>query len=347
MSLWRRKEPRPLTPEEQKKAELHLLFGEDITKNFPIRGGIFSTIKGEINAVDKVDFFVNKGDTLGIVGESGCGKTTLARLIMRLVEPTSGTVVFMGGDMTSYPKPLLREARKDMQMVFQDPLSALDPRMTIKNIVGEPLFVYKLARGEELTRRVLELLEIVGLKKEYLNRFPHEFSGGQRQRINVARALALKPSMLVLDEPTSALDVSVQAQVLNLLMELQRSLGLTYIFITHDLSVIFHISDRVAVMYAGKLVELASTEALFSGPEHPYTFALLSAVPVADPNAKRDRVELTGEVPNPARPPLGCRFHPRCWKRGKICFTEEPEFREIHPNHFVACHFPLGQDRKP
>ncbi len=327
--------------DESFDAEEHLLSATDLSKSFPIRGGLFSTIKGEIRAVDRVEFFVDRGETLGIVGESGCGKSTLARLVMRLVPPTSGTVVFMGGDMTHYSPKLLREARRNMQMVFQDPLSALDPRMTIKNIIGEPLIVYGLAKGEELTQKVLELLEIVGLKKEHLNRFPHEFSGGQRQRINVARALALKPTMLILDEPTSALDVSVQAQVLNLLMDLQRSLGLTYIFITHNLNVIFHISDRVAVMYAGKLVELAMTEKLFVTPAHPYSLALLSAVPIADPDAKRERKMLTGEVPSPMDPPSGCRFHPRCWEATERCRDEEPLFREIAPNHFVACHFPL------
>jgi len=287
---------------------------------------------------------VDRGETLGIVGESGCGKSTLARVIMRLVKPTAGRVVFMGGDMTKYSSRVMREARKNMQMVFQDPLSSLDPRMTIKNIVGEPLVSYGLARGEDLTRQVLELLEIVGLKKEHLNRFPHEFSGGQRQRINVARALALKPTMLILDEPTSALDVSVQAQVLNLLMELQNNLGLTYIFITHNLNVIFHISDRVAVMYAGKLLELAPTEQLFTQPALPYSFALLSAVPIADPEAKRERRMLTGEVPSPLNPPSGCRFHPRCWKATQTCVDEEPPFREITPGRFVACHHPLTED---
>jgi peptide/nickel transport system ATP-binding protein/oligopeptide transport system ATP-binding protein len=217
--------------------------------------------------------------------------------------------------------------------------------MTIKNIVGEPLAVYKLARGEELTRKVVELLEVVGLKKEHLNRFPHEFSGGQRQRINMARALALRPTLLVLDEPTSALDVSVQAQVLNLIMELQKSLGLTYMFITHDLSVVFHISDRVAVMYAGKLVELARTETLFTRMAHPYTFGLLSAVPIADPSVKRERKMLTGEVPSPSNPPSGCRFHPRCWKATEKCSSAEPDFREIEPEHYVACHFPLTEER--
>ena len=332
---------------DKAKAEKYLLYGEKVRKTFPVRGGVFSTIKGEVKAVDDVDFFVSKGETLGIVGESGCGKSTLARVIIHLLKPTSGNVVFMGGDLTSYPSKLLRESRKDMQMVFQDPLSALDPRMTIKNIVGEPLVSYKLARGEELTRRVLELLEIVGLKKEHLNRFPHEFSGGQRQRINVARALALKPTLLILDEPTSALDVSVQAQVLNLLMDLQRDLGLTYIFITHNLSVIFHISDRVAVMYAGKLVELAKTEEIFTKAAHPYSFALLSAVPVADPSFKRERREIPGEVPSPLNPPAACRFHPRCWKATERCSTEEPMFREIQPGHYVACHFPLiGEERQ-
>lgn len=314
---------------------------ERVSKSFPIRGGVFSTVQGEVRAVDDVSFFVKKGETLGIVGESGCGKSTLARLIISLLKPSEGKIVFMGGDMTQYRAKLLREARKDMQMVFQDPLSALDPRTTIKNIVGEPLVVYGIAKGERLTKMVIELLETVGLKKEHLNRFPHEFSGGQRQRINVARALALKPTLLILDEPTSALDVSVQAQVLNLLMELQASMELTYIFITHNLNVVFHISDRVAVMYAGKLVELADTEIAFVRPAHPYTFALLSAVPVADPGAKRERIELKGEVPSPTDPPSGCRFHPRCWKADQRCSSEEPAFREVEPGHFVACHYPL------
>jgi len=294
-----------------------------------------------VKAVDDVTFFVKKGETLGIVGESGCGKSTLAKLVISLMKPTDGRVVFIGSDLTKLKPKKLRDTRKNMQMVFQDPLSSLDPRMTIKNIVGEPLVVYGIARGETLTAKVLDLLETVGLKKEHLNRFPHEFSGGQRQRINVARALALKPTLLVLDEPTSALDVSVQAQVLNLLMELQYSLGLTYIFITHNLNVVFHISDRVAVMYAGKLVELGRTEVLFTEPAHPYSSALLSAVPVADPDAKRERGILQGEVPSPLRPPSGCRFHPRCWKATEKCSQAEPEFREIGPEHYVACHYPL------
>jgi oligopeptide transport system ATP-binding protein len=328
-----------------KAAEDRLLDIDHLRKEFPIRGGVFSTVKGEVKAVDDVSFFVRKGETLCIVGESGCGKSTLARLIIRLVKPTSGKIVFMGKDITEYRSKQLRDTRKEMQMVFQDPLSALDPRMTIKNIVGEPLAVYKLARGEELTRKVIELLEVVGLKREHLNRFPHEFSGGQRQRINMARALALRPTLLVLDEPTSALDVSVQAQVLNLIMELQKSLGLTYMFITHDLSVVFHISDRVAVMYAGKLVELARTETLFTRMAHPYTFGLLSAVPIADPSVKRERKMLTGEVPSPSNPPSGCRFHPRCWKATEKCSSAEPDFREIEPEHYVACHFPLTEER--
>jgi oligopeptide/dipeptide ABC transporter ATP-binding protein len=321
------------------------LVAQDLSKFFPIRGGVFSTLKGEIKAVDKVSFFVNKGETLGIVGESGCGKTTLARLIMRLVEPSGGRVVFMGGELLKYSPEKMQEARQHMQMVFQDPLSALDPRMTIKNIIGEPMVVYGIARGENLTQKVTELLEVVGLKKEHLNRYPHEFSGGQRQRINIARALALRPSMLFLDEPTSALDVSVQAKILNLLMDLQRELGLTYVFITHNLGVVFHISDRVAVMYAGKLVELGKTETIFLRPSHPYTKALLSAVAVADPTVKIERITLTGEVPSPAKPPPGCRFHPRCWQRAAECSEKEPLFLEIEPEHFVACYHPLERGR--
>jgi oligopeptide transport system ATP-binding protein len=331
------------TKRQKRDDEPVFLEVDHVSKSFPIRGGVFSTVQGEVHAVDDVSFFVKKGETLGIVGESGCGKSTLARVIISLVKPSEGRVVFMGGDMTKYRAKLLREARKDMQMVFQDPLSALDPRTTVKNIVGEPLVVYGIARGEELARKVVELLETVGLKKEHLNRFPHEFSGGQRQRINVARALALKPTLLILDEPTSALDVSVQAQVLNLLMELQESMELTYLFITHNLNVVFHISDRVAVMYAGKLVELADTETAFIRPAHPYTHALLSAVPVADTKVKRERLELKGEVPSPVDPPPGCRFHPRCWRAKETCSSEEPVFEEIEPGHFVACHYPLAK----
>ena len=320
------------------QSEDALLTASHLSKYFPIRGGVFSTIKGQIQAVDNVDFFVRKGETLGIVGESGCGKTTLARLILRLVEPSKGKVVFMGGELTKYKPQMLREARKNMQMVFQDPLSALDPRMTIKNIVGEPMVVYGTAHGEELTKKVTELLEIVGLKKEHLNRFPHEFSGGQRQRINVARALALKPTLIVLDEPTSALDVSVQAQILNLTMDLQHELGLAYLFIAHDLAVIGQVSDRIAVMYLGQIIELADRAELLVHPLHPYTEALISAVHVPDPHQKREGILLKGEVPSPIEPPPGCRFHTRCPRVKKICCQEAPILRQLEENHFVACH---------
>jgi oligopeptide/dipeptide ABC transporter ATP-binding protein len=432
-----------------------LLSAEEVRMHFPLRGGFFRTVKGHVMAVDGVSLRLQKGETLAVVGESGCGKSTLARLLLRLLEPSAGKVFFMGRDLTSEKLRVVREARKHLQMVFQDPMSSLDPRMTVKNIVGEPLVVHEEHRkrsrataaltlvvvlgglvsaglgalllfnaalvgyiglsflgglqgtvgilllaygaleigsgigvwrlqnwawwllvvlafanlaswaflgswlgigasavvlaylflvrkefrsGEDLTKRVLELLELVGLKKEHLNRFPHEFSGGQRQRINVARALALNPDVIILDEPTSALDVSVQAQILNLLMELQRKLGLTYLFITHDLSVVYHIADRVAVMYAGKIVELGKTEDVFRDPLHPYTKALISAAPVADPSVKTERLVLEGEVPSPTHPPSGCRFHPRCWMAFEPCASVEPPLFDPGGGRLVACY---------
>jgi len=318
--------------------EPELVRAEGMVKQFPLRGGVFQTVRGHVHAVDGVDVRIRRGETLGIVGESGCGKTTLARLLLRLIEPSGGRVYFMGHDLTGYNRAELQQARQDLQIVFQDPFSALNPRMTIKNIVGEPLLVHGLARGEELTRKVLEVLEVVGLKKEHLNRFPHEFSGGQRQRINVARALILRPDFIVLDEPTSALDVSVQAQVLNLLMDLQEQFGLTYLFITHNLSVVYHISNRVAVMYAGKIVEFGETEALFTQPLHPYTEALLSAIPQPDPRRLRQRIPLGGEVPSPIAPPPGCRFHPRCWMAQPECAKVVPPLRTVRESRQVACH---------
>ncbi len=431
-----------------------LLSADDVKMHFPLRGGLLRTVKGHVKAVDGVSLRLRRGETLAVVGESGCGKSTLARVLLRLLEPSAGRVYFMGHDLASESLRAVRGERRHLQMVFQDPMSSLDPRMTIKNIVGEPLVVHQEARdrtlgiaalailavvgglaalalgaillfdlavvgyiglsfltsqaslaglaliaygavgvaggvgvwrlqnaawwalvivvianlaswaylggwlgvaasvvvlaflfaerkqfqsGEELTQRVLELLDLVGLKKEHLNRFPHEFSGGQRQRINIARALALNPDVIILDEPTSALDVSVQAQILNLLMALQEKLGLTYLFITHDLSVVYHIADRVAVMYAGKIVELGATEDVFGNPLHPYTKALISAAPAADPNVKVERIVLEGEVPSPTHPPSGCRFHPRCWLAFEPCFTVEPQLFGAGSNRLVAC----------
>lgn len=430
-----------------------LLSADDVKMHFPLRGGLLRTVKGHVMAVDGVTLRLRRGETLAVVGESGCGKSTLARLLLRLLEPSAGKVYFMGHDLSSESHRAVREDRRHLQMVFQDPMSSLDPRMTVKNIVAEPMIVHEKAgtrplnisiltglvaigaaaylalavlalffagigaylgilamgalltalylaafgglllflgvglwrvegwawwsllvlfvanilmstlfmfspiqigesvfflvyllvvrrhfvTGEEVTRRVLDLLELVGLKKEHLNRFPHEFSGGQRQRINVARALALNPDVIILDEPTSALDVSVQAQILNLLMALQHKLGLTYLFITHDLSVVYHIADRVAVMYAGKIVELGATEDVFANPLHPYTKALISAAPSADPSVKVERIVLEGEVPSPTHPPAGCRFHPRCWLAFEPCRTVEPQLFEAGPRRLVAC----------
>ena len=430
-----------------------LLAAEDVKMHFPLRGGLLRTVKGHVLAVDGVTLRLRRGETLAVVGESGCGKSTLARVLLRLLEPTGGKVFFMGNDLTTQKLRVVREERKHLQMVFQDPMSSLDPRMTVKNIVAEPLVVHQepedrplgiallalltffhglcavsaglglflwaalseylvtvpsglegiaalfllgygllevagstglwqlhtwawwlllvqyagalalwfflgdlilvgasavllvyllavrkqFASGQDTTNRVLELLELVGLKKEHLNRFPHEFSGGQRQRINIARALALNPDVIILDEPTSALDVSVQAQILNLLTNLQKKLGLTYLFITHDLSVVYHIADRVAVMYAGKIVELGRTEEIFAQPLHPYTKALISAAPVADPSVKVERIVLEGEVPSPIRPPPGCRFHPRCWLAFDACSKTEPRLFDAGGGRLVAC----------
>ena len=317
-----------------------LLEGKKLSKRFPIRGGVFSTIKGEVRAVDKVDFFVRSGETFGIVGESGCGKTTLARLVLMLVKPSEGRVVFMGKDITEYPQKIMRRTRKNMQMVFQDPISALDPRMTIKNIVGEPLISFGLARGEELTRRVLELLELVGLKKEHLNRFPHEFSGGQRQRIAVARALALNPSLVVLDEPVSALDVSIRAQIMNLLKDLQVKHNLSYLVIAHNLATVRYMSHSVAIMYLGQIVEYGEAEELFERPLHPYTRALISASLLTLPEEEGQEISqiiLSGEMPSPLNPPPGCRFHTRCAEARERCSRVVPEARVIGKQR-VKCH---------
>ncbi|NMB02815.1 MAG: dipeptide ABC transporter ATP-binding protein [Firmicutes bacterium] len=316
-----------------------LLEVKNLVKHFPIRQGIiFSKQVGAVQAVDNVSFNVHKGETLGLVGESGCGKTTTGRVILRLIEPTSGQVIFDGKDVPSLPKDELRELRKDMQIIFQDPYGSLNPRMTVGDIIGEPLHIHNLAKGPEKEKRVRELLEVVGLSAFHARRFPHEFSGGQRQRVGIARALAVNPRLIICDEPVSALDVSIQAQVINLLQDLQREFDLTYLFIAHDLSVVKHISDRVAVMYLGKIVELTDKNELYRNPKHPYTQALLSAIPEADPTIKKERILLKGDVPSPINPPKGCRFHTRCPKVMDICKTQEPEFVDSGDGHFVACH---------
>jgi peptide/nickel transport system ATP-binding protein len=323
-----------------------LLEVKNLKMYFPITQGIIWQRKvGDVRAVDDVDFYIRRGETLGLVGESGCGKTTLGRCVIRAYEPTSGQVFFDFGDdggelteVTALEKRALRMRRRYMQMIFQDPYSSLNPRKTLKQIVGEPLVAHRLAAGSELDERVAHLLEIVGLRPEYMSRYPHAFSGGQRQRIGIARALALNPQFIVCDEPVSALDVSVQAQILNLLQDLQEELSLTYLFVAHNLSVVKHISDRVAVMYVGKLVEQAETEALFANPMHPYTEALISAVPKPDPLLRSDRVVLPGEVANPANPPSGCYFHPRCRYAEPVCSAETPLLQDVGNGHRVACH---------
>jgi len=316
----------------------------NLRKHFPIIKGFFRKTVGLVKAVDDVTFQVFEGQTLGLVGESGCGKTTTGHCVMRGIEATSGQIIFQDKqlgkiDITQADPDTLRRLRLNMQMVFQDPWPSLNPRMTIRDIVAEPLVVNNIAKGKDAEERVAELMKLVGLRPEYMPRFPHAFSGGQRQRIVIARALALNPRLIVADEPVSALDVSIQAQTLNLLQDLQRDLHLSFLFIAHDLSVVEHISDAVAVMYVGKLVETSATEVMFHNPKHPYTEALLASVPKPNPRIKKIRVELKGEVPSPANPPSGCYFHPRCKYAQALCAESEPQLREVGPGHFVACHF--------
>ncbi len=322
-----------------------LLAAEHLKLHFPIKQGlIIDRQVGQVHAVDDVTFTLHEGETLGLVGESGCGKTTLARTVMRLVEPTSGTLRFRGRDVSHCGRRELQPLRREMQMVFQDPYASLNPRKRVGQIVGAPLRLHSGVKGEESERRVRKLLERVGLHPEHVNRFPHEFSGGQRQRIGVARALAVDPRLIVLDEPVSALDVSIQAQIINLLDDLQDDLGLAYLFVAHDLSVVRHVSDRIAVMYLGKLMELSPAEELYTKPIHPYTSALLQAIPIPDPreNRGRPRAVVAGEPPNPINPPPGCVFHPRCPRATDICKTVEPPLVRYANDHVAACHHPLG-----
>ena len=320
-----------------------LLEVKDVKKYFPIKKGLLNRVVGQVKAVDGVSFTINKGETFGLVGESGCGKSTMARVILRLQRATAGDIIFDNRNITRMSAKELRPLRQDMQIIFQDPFGSLNPRFLVRDIIGEPLQVHTQMSKKEIDARVVELMEMVGLDPSRRNRYPHEFSGGQRQRIGMARAIALNPRFIVADEAVSALDVSVQSQVLNLLMKLQKELGLTYLFIAHGLNVVRHISDRVGVMYLGKMVEVAPTEEIFERPLHPYTEALLSSIPVPDPRAKRERIVLQGDVPSPANPPSGCRFHPRCPFATERCKQETPSLLQVSPNRQVACHYPLNK----
>ncbi len=315
-----------------------LLSAQNIVKHFPIHGGLLSRQVAAVKAVQNISFELKKGETLGLVGESGCGKSTLGRCLIKLIEPSSGKIFFKGQDITNASGEKLRELRKHMQIIFQDPYASLNPRMTIGSILEEPLIIHNLYKTEaERLARVRELIDLVGLRPEHLSRYPHEFSGGQRQRVGIARALAVNPELIICDEPVSALDVSIQAQVINLLMELQQKLGLTYVFIAHDLKVVEHVSTKVAVMYLGEIVEYANAEELYTNPKHPYTKALLSAIPVPDPKPREQRIILTGDVPSPISPPSGCYFHPRCPIATDECKSNKPELKNVGENHFASC----------
>lgn len=315
-----------------------LLEVNQLKKYFPITGGLFGKKTGDVKAVDDVSFYVNKGETLGIVGESGCGKSTTGRMLMRLIEPTEGKVLFEGKELTGLNDSEMRKMRKEMQMVFQDPFASLNPRHTVEKILEEPLIVHGMGDKKERKQKVKEMLEVVGLSSWHAKRYPHQFSGGQRQRIGIARALMTRPKLIIADEPVSALDVSIQSQVLNLLEDLQKEFQLTYIFIAHDLGVVRHISDRVGVMYLGRLVEITTAEKLYEKPLHPYTSALLDAVPVPDPDLRKEAELLSGDIPSPANPPKGCAFHTRCRECMEICTVERPQLEEIEEGHFAACH---------
>ena len=314
-----------------------LLEARGLRKEFPVKSGIFGRDMGVLRAVDGIDLEVRKGETLGLVGESGCGKTTLGRTLLRLLEPSAGSIYFEGTEITHLPQDPLRRLRREMQMIFQDPYSSLNPRMRVGPMIEEGMLVHGLGNRRERKERVAELLEVVGIRPDAAGKYPHEFSGGQRQRIGIARALALLPKLLIADEPVSALDVSIQAQILNLMMELQASYGLTYLLISHDLRVVEHMSDRVCVMYLGKIVETAPSASLYTSPCHPYTQALLAALPVADPESRVPRDSVRGDVPSPLAPPAGCRFHPRCPHRMQVCGQRSPSLREMRPGHLVAC----------
>lgn len=331
---------------EMKKAE-YLLEVRGLKKYFDVTEGWFKKEKQYLRAVDNIDFAVKPGETLGIVGESGCGKSTTGNLIMQLLDKTAGEIVFEGVDLSSLPKEELRRKRSEIQMIFQDPYSSLNPRMKVFDIIAEPLKTHRVAKGKELENQVYELMDVVGLDRSYASRYPHEFSGGQRQRIGIARAIALKPKLIICDEPVSALDVSIQSQILNLMAKLQKEFKLTYIFIAHGLPAVKHISDRIAVMYLGKIVELTTKEKLFEQPLHPYTEGLLSAVPIPDPKLRdqKNRIILEGDLPSPANPPSGCRFHTRCAYAQERCKLEEPMLAEAKADHFVACHFPLQEGK--